>query len=89
LIAAGAATVVDAKLSSWEDYLALIGFCVLGSASYIAMEIYAGFKPEQSQAFLAKFRKWMETRTDQVIIVGCLILGFWLIASSIYYVINS
>ena len=89
LIAAGAATVVEAKLSSWESYLALIGFCILGSASYIAMEIYAGFRPEQSQAFLARFRTWMETRTDQVIIVGCLILGCWLIASSIYYVIES
>jgi len=89
LIAAGAATVVEAKLSSWESYLALFGFCVLGSASYIAMEIYAGFKPDQSQAFLAKFRTWMETRTDQVIIVGCLLLGFWLIASGIYYVIES
>ncbi len=89
LIAAGAATVVGAKLSSWESYLALIGFCILGSASYIAMEIYASFRPDQSQAFLAKFRKWMETRTDQVIIVGCLLLGFWLIASSIYYVIES
>ena len=89
LIAAGAATVVEAKLSSWESYLALFGFCVLGSASYIALEIYAGFRPEQSQAFMARFRKWMETRTDQVIIAGCLLLGFWLIASSIYYVINS
>ena len=89
LIAAGAATVVEAKLSSWESYLALFGFCLLGSASYIAMEIYAGFRPKQSQAFLAKFRAWMETRTDQVIIVGSLLLGFWLIASSIYYVIES
>jgi hypothetical protein len=89
LIAAGAATVVEAKLSSWESYLALFGFCILGSASYIALVIYAGFRPEQSQAFLAKFRKWMETRTDQVIIVGCLLLGFWLIASSIYYVIET
>ncbi len=89
LIAAGAATVVEAKLSSWESYLALFGFCILGSASYIALVIYAGFRPEQSQAFLAKFRKWMETRTDQVIVVGCLLIGFWLIASSIYYVVNS
>ena len=88
LIAAGAATVVEAKLSSWESYLALFGFCILGSASYIAMEIYAGFRPDQSQAFLAKFRTWMETHTDQVIIIGCLLLGFWLIASSIYYVIE-
>jgi hypothetical protein len=88
LIAAGAATVVEAKVSNWESVLALFGFCVLGSASYIALVIYAGFRPEQSQAFLAKFRKWMETRTDQVIITGCLLLGFWLIASSIYYVIE-
>ena len=53
------------------------------------MEIYAGFRPVQSQAFLARFRTWMETHTDQVIIIGCLVVGFWLIASSINYVINS
>jgi len=88
LIAAGAATVVEAKLSSWESYLALFGFCVLGSASYIAMEIYAAFKPGQSQAFLARFRTWMEAHTDRAIVIGCLLLGFWLIASSIYYVID-
>ncbi len=89
LIAAGAATVVEAKVSNWESVLALVGFCLLASSSYIAMEIYAGFRPAQSQAFLAKFRTWMETHTDQVIIIGCLVIGFWLIASSINYVINS
>ena len=89
LIAAGAATVVEAKVSNWESALALFGFCLLGSSSYIAMEIYAGFRPVQSQAFLARFRTWMETHTDQVIIIGCLVIGFWLIASSINYVINS
>jgi threonine/homoserine/homoserine lactone efflux protein len=89
LIAAGAATVMEAKLSSWESFLALVGFCVLGSASYIAMEVYAGFKPDQSRAFLARFRAWMEAHTDRVIIIGCLLLGFWLIASSIYYVLES
>ena len=88
LIGAGAATVVEAKLSSWESFLALFGFCVLASASYLAMEIYAGFRPGQSQAFLARFRTWMETRTDQVIIVGSLILGFWLIANSIYLIVT-
>ena len=89
LIAAGAATVVEAKLSSWESFLALVGFCVLASGSYIAMLIYAGFRPEQSQAFLARFRAWVESHTDQAIVVGCLLIGFWLIASSIYYVIES
>ena len=88
LIAAGAATVVEAKFASWESYLALVFFCVLASASYLTMEVYAGFKPAQSQAFLARFRSWMDTHTDQVIIFGGLILGLWLIANSVYLIVT-
>ena len=88
LIGAGAATVVEAKLSSWESYLALAGFCVLASASYLAMEIYAGLKPGQSQAFLARSRAWINDRTHEVIIWGSLILGFWLIAYSTYLIVT-
>jgi threonine/homoserine/homoserine lactone efflux protein len=88
LIGAGAATVMEAKLSSWESYLALFGFCVLASASYLAMEIYAGFRPDQSEAFLARLKTWIETHTDQVIIFGSLILGFWLIANSLYLILT-
>ena len=83
LIAAGAATVVGAKLASWQDFLLLFGFCVLASASYLAMEIYAAVRPEQSQAFLGSFRKWIDSHTDQVIIVGSLAIGLWLIGSSL------
>ena len=89
LIAAGAATVMEAKLSSPESLLALFGFCVLGSASYIAMEVYAAFRPDQSQVFLTRFRTWLEAHTDRAIVIGCLVLGFWLILSGIYYVIES
>ena len=88
LIGAGAATVVEAKLSSWQSFLALFGFCVLASASYLAMEIYAVFRPGQSQVLLARFRTWIDTHTDQVIIVGSLLLGFWLIANSIYLIVT-
>jgi hypothetical protein len=88
LIGAGAATVVEAKLSSWEDYLTLILFCVLASASYLAIEIYAGFRPSQSQVFLVRFRTWIETHTNQMIILGSSILGFWLIAKSIYLIVT-
>jgi Sap, sulfolipid-1-addressing protein len=86
LISAGAATVVEAKLSSTESYLALFLFCVLASASYLAMEIYTGFRPGQSQAFLTRLRTWIDTHTDQVIIWGSLILGLWFIAYSIYLI---
>jgi Sap, sulfolipid-1-addressing protein len=78
--------VTAAKLSSWQSYLALIAFCVLASSTYVAMEIYAAARPGPSQAFLARFRKWVDSHTDQVIIWGSLILGFWLIADSIYLI---
>ena len=88
LIGAGAATVVEAKLSSWESFLALFGFCVLASASYLAMEIYAGFRPDTSQALLARFQTWINTHTQQVIIWGSLIIGLWLIADGIYLIVT-
>ena len=94
LIAAGAATVTAARLSSPGTYLVLALFCILASASYLGIasasylgiEGYAGFRPGTSQAFLARFRTWMETHTDQLIIWGGLILGFWLIGKSIYLI---
>src|SRR5215468_3834625 len=88
LIGAGAATVVEAKLSSWESFLALFLYCVLASSSYLAMEIYAVFRPDQSQALLARFRAWITTHTDQVIIAGSLILGLWLMGNSIYLIVT-
>lgn len=83
LIGAGAATVVEAKLSSSASYLVLFLYCVLASSTYLAMEIYAVFRPAQSQAFLASFRAWIDNHTDQAIVLGSLILGLWLIANSL------
>jgi threonine/homoserine/homoserine lactone efflux protein len=88
LIGAGAAVVVEAKLSSWASFLALFLYCVLASSSYLAMEIHAVVRPDQSQALLARFRTWIDTHTDQVIIAGSLILGFWLIANSLYLIVT-
>jgi hypothetical protein len=88
LIGAGAATVVEAKLSSWESFLALFLYCVLASASYLAMEIYAVARPADSQAMLARFRAWIDNHTDQVIIVGSLVLGLWLVGNSLYLILT-
>jgi hypothetical protein len=88
LIGAGAATVVTAKLSSWASDLTLAAFCVLASSSYLALEIYAGFWSARSQPFLVRFRSWMGTHTDQMIIAGSLLLGCWLIAKSTYLLIT-
>ena len=88
LVAAGVAVIVDAKISSWQSYLALFLFCVISTSTYLAMEIYAGFRPGQTQAFLTRTRTWIDTHTDQVIVVVSLGLGFWLIGRSIYQIVS-
>jgi hypothetical protein len=88
LIAAGAATVVEAKLSGWEDYLALVYFCVLASALYLLMEFYAIVRPERTQDFLSRLRTWIETHTDQLIIWVSLVVGLWLVGKSLYLIVT-
>ena len=88
LVAAGVAVIVEAKLSSWESYLALALFCVIATSSILAMEIYAGFRPQPAQEFLARSRGWIDTHTDQVIVIVSLVLGFWLVATSMYYIVT-
>jgi threonine/homoserine/homoserine lactone efflux protein len=88
MIAAGAATVVAAKLSSWEDYLTLIYFCLLASASYLFMEIYGAVRPEQTQDFLRRLRQWIDSHTDQLIVWVSLVVGCWLVGKSIYLIVS-
>jgi hypothetical protein len=88
LLGAGAATVVEAKLSNWESFLALGLYCVLASSSYLAMEIYAVVRPDQTQALPVKFRTWIDAHIDEAIIAGCLIIGFWFIGDSLYLIVS-
>jgi hypothetical protein len=88
LLGAGAATVVEAKISSWQSFLALVFYCLLASSTYLAMEIYTVIRPANSQALLARFRAWIDAHTDQGIIAGSLLIGLWLIANSIYLIVS-
>ena len=88
LVAAGVTVILGATLSSWQDYLVLTLFAVLATSSLFAMEIYAGFRPQPAQQFLARLRHWIDTHTDQVIIIVSLLLGTWLVGDSIYYLIT-
>ncbi len=88
LVAAGVAVIMNAKLSSWESTLAVFSFCLVSTITYLALEIYAGFRPAQTQAFLNRVRAWIDTHTDQVIIVVSLVLGFYLVVESAYAVLS-
>ena len=88
LVAAGVAVIVEAKLASWESYIALFLFCLVATSVYIALELYAGFKPERAQDLLGRIRVWIDTHTDQVIIIASLVLGLWLVGKSIYLIVT-
>ena len=87
LVAAAAATVVQAKLSTAGDWLALVVFCLLATSSFLAMELYAAFAPAAAGARFDQIHKWIDTHQDQAIVVGALVIGTWLLGNSIYLIV--
>jgi len=88
LVAIGAATIVQAKLSTVGDWLTLVLFCLLATSSFLVMELYATFSPEAAQARLGRVRTWIDKHTDQAIIVGSLALGVLLLVDSIFLLVS-
>jgi hypothetical protein len=88
LVAAGAATVAQAKLATAGSYLALVVFCVLATSGYLYLELYVSFAGAKAGARLTRLRDWLSTHQDQVIITVCLLLGFWLVGKSIYLLVS-
>jgi hypothetical protein len=84
LIAAGVAVIVEAKLSSWQSFLGLVFFGLLATSSLLAMEIYSVLRPERADAFLASVKIWIDTHTDQIIVIVFTLLGLWLIGYDSY-----
>ncbi|MFJ6755964.1 MULTISPECIES: GAP family protein [unclassified Streptomyces] len=84
MVAAAAATVVQADLSHGGSFLALMAFCLLATSTLLAMELYMVFAPEKAQLALLGLRAWLERHKDQAIVVLCLLLGLWLVGRSLY-----
>lgn len=86
LLAAGAATVVGAKVSGPASVIALVVFCLLASSSYLVLELLLVLRPERGTAVIGGVRQWMDTHSDQVIVIGCLVLGGWLVGHGAYLI---
>jgi hypothetical protein len=84
LVAAGVATITQAKISNAAEGIGLFAFCVWCSASYLVMETYAVLRPEKVKATLNALLEWINTHTDQAIVFLSLGLGLYLMAKSIY-----
>ena len=88
LVAAGAATVAQAKLATAGSYLVLVLFCLLATSVYLYLELYATLAGDRADARLTRLRGWLNTHQDQVIIAVCLLLGLWLAGNSIYLLVS-
>jgi hypothetical protein len=88
LVAAAAATVVQAKLATAGSYLTLLLFCLLATASFLYLELYAAFAPAAASVRLVRLRTWLDGHQDLVIIAVSLLLGFWLAGKSIYLLVS-
>ena len=84
LVAAGAMVVLTSSLGGFWEYLALIYFCLLSTATLLAAELYMVFRPEAAKETLDRLRLWLDTHRDQGIVIISLVAGVYLMASSLY-----
>jgi threonine/homoserine/homoserine lactone efflux protein len=88
LVAAGATTITQAKLTTAGSYLVLALFCLLATSTFLYLELYATFARSGADATLKRLRDWLSAHQDQVVIVVFLLLGFWLAGESIYLLVS-
>jgi threonine/homoserine/homoserine lactone efflux protein len=89
LVAAGITTIVEGKLNTPVEYLAVFGFAVWCSASYLALETYAALRPDVVKARLQALLDWINSHTDQAIVFLSLFLGLYLMAKAIYGLVSA
>jgi len=84
----GVSVIVEAKLSSWQSYLALALFCVIATSSILAMEILRRFRPKRRRSSWHRLRHWIDTIPPGHLIVS-LVLGLLAGREQHYYLITS
>ncbi|MFD9466694.1 GAP family protein [Streptomyces sp. NPDC060027] len=87
MLGAGAATSIDANLSTPTDWFALTGYYLLATLSLIVMEMYALRAPAAADARLNALRSWLDQHQERLIVTLSPLAGLWLTARSIYELI--
>jgi hypothetical protein len=89
LVAAGVATIADAKLSNALEYVGVFAFCLWCTASYLTMEIYAVARPDVVRTKLRALLDRINRHRDQAIAILSLTLGLYLMAKSIFGLVSA
>lgn len=89
LVAAAAATVVQANLATVGSWLALVFFSLLSVSSFLVIELYTVLSPEAAGARIERLRGWIDRHQDQAIVIGALLVGCWLLGKSLYLIVGA
>ena len=84
LVAAGIASITAANLSQATTVLTLAAFCLLASAGYLAIQVYAAASPVTARARLDALNAWIVTHRDGIAVVAAVAIGLYLIGKSAY-----
>lgn len=84
LVAAGAVIATKADMSSAATIATLIAFILIGTSSYLIMQISAVRRPEATALRLAGLREWIDSHRDAVLVVLYVGVGLWLVAQSAF-----
>jgi len=84
LVVAGVALIAEADISSVASVVSLVLFCLLSTASILAMEGYMLFAHANATARLAALREWLNRNRTAVLAVLALCAGVLLMAKGAY-----
>jgi uncharacterized membrane protein (DUF2068 family) len=89
LVAAGAMVVLTSSVTGFWEYLTLVYFCLLSTATLLGIELYTVFRHEEAMERLRRLREWLDTHRDQAIVIISLVAGLWLMGNSLYLLVTA
>jgi hypothetical protein len=88
LIAAAAASMAQATLSSALTIVVVILFTILATSVLAAMEIYSIRNAEAARQRLDGLQAWLDRNRDPGIIILATVAGLWLVSKGLYTLIS-
>ncbi|MGZ4706757.1 MAG: GAP family protein, partial [Acidimicrobiales bacterium] len=78
-VAAGATSITQADVSKTESIVLLVLFCLIATASLLAMEAYTVIDAEAARAKLDALQSWVDRNRDMGIIILAAGVGLYLV----------
>jgi hypothetical protein len=87
LVAAGAATITRADASRAATFAVLAAFCLLGTSSYLGLQVYAVRRPDAARQRLNGLLGWIGEHQGQLAMALAAAVGLWLVLNGLYLLV--